>query len=619
MNTASFMGVSGHVVFDAQGSRMALTLIEQLQGGSPPADRTELIVEYRFLSQKLFVSVAVFAGFGILFGIICLTFNIYNSSVRYIQNSQPYLNNMTAVGCMLALAAVFPLGLDRKHIAQGQFPFICQARLWLLGLGFSLAYGSMFTKIWWVHTVFTKKDEKKDKRKHLEPWKLYATVGVLLAIDILSLMIWQIVDPLHITVEEFTKEAPKGDLDVLIQPLLEHCNSEKMNTWLGFGILFGIICLTFNIYNSSVRYIQNSQPYLNNMTAVGCMLALAAVFPLGLDRKHIAQGQFPFICQARLWLLGLGFSLAYGSMFTKIWWVHTVFTKKDEKKDKRKQHLEPWKLYATVGVLLAIDILSLMIWQIVDPLHITVEEFTKEAPKGDLDVLIQPLLEHCNSEKMNTWLGVVYGYKGLLLLLGIFLAYETKSVSTEKINDHRAVGMAIYNVAVLCMITAPVTMILNSQQDAAFAFAALAIIFSVYITLVVLFVPKMRRLITRGEWQSEQQDTMRTGSSTNNNDEEKSRQLEKENRELEKIIAEKEERVSELRHQLSERKQLRSRHRPSANENQAPLENHQSQHFSNSNLAPVPSLYQPTGRPAPLADKITRNNCHGSRLHLLYK
>lgn len=40
-----------------------------------------------------------------------------------------------------------------------------QARLWLLGLGFSLAYGSMFTKIWWVHTVFTKKEEKKEKRK----------------------------------------------------------------------------------------------------------------------------------------------------------------------------------------------------------------------------------------------------------------------------------------------------------------------------------------------------------------------------------------------------------------------------------------------------------------------
>ena len=54
----------------------------------------------------------------------------------------------------------------------------------------------------------------------------------------------------------------------------------------------------------------------------------------------------------------------------------------------------------------------------------------------------------------------------------------------------------------------------------------------------MVFCAQMRRLITRGEWQSEQQDTLKTGSSTNNNDEEKSRQLERENRELQKIIQE---------------------------------------------------------------------------------
>ncbi|KAM9777065.1 gamma-aminobutyric acid type B receptor subunit 1 isoform 8-T8 [Syngnathus typhle] len=487
LNTSSFEGVSGHVIFDAQGSRMAWTLIEQLQGGSykkigyydstkgnlswygndkwigsgPPADQTMVIEEFRYLSQKLFVSMSVFSSVGILLGIICLTFNIYNSSVRYIQNSQPYLNNMTAVGCMMALAAIFPLGIDGLHVRRKHFPVVCQFRLWLLGLGFSLAYGSMFTKIWWVHTVFTKKDEKKEKKKHLEPWKLYATVGVLLAVDFFSLVIWQIVDPLHITVEKFTREAPKGDLDVLIQPLLEHCTSEKMNTWLG----------------------------------------------------------------------------------------------------------------------------------------------------------------------------VVYGYKGLLLLLGIFLAYETKSVSTEKINDHRAVGMAIYNVAVLCLITAPVTMILSSQQDASFAFASLAIVFSVYITLVVLFVPKMRRLITRGEWQSDAQETMKTGSSMNNNDEEKSRQLERENKELQKIIQEKEERVSELRNQLSERQALRSRRRPSTVSNQ----NNSAGQVGTPATDPR-SLAPPPGYPAPAPDlhavppsfgnssslyrpdgKTGRNNCHASRLQMLYK
>uniref|UniRef100_A0A3P9L938 Gamma-aminobutyric acid (GABA) B receptor, 1b n=1 Tax=Oryzias latipes TaxID=8090 RepID=A0A3P9L938_ORYLA len=488
MNTSSFEGVSGHVVFDAQGSRMAWTLIEQLQGGSykkigyydstkgnlswygndkwigqgPPADQTVVIEEFRYLSQRLFVSMSVFAVVGILLGIVCLTFNIYNSRVRYIQNSQPYLNNMTAVGCMMALAAVFPLGIDGLHVHRRHFPVVCQFRLWLIGLGFSLAYGSMFTKIWWVHTVFTKKDEKKEKRKHLDSWKLYATVGVLLSVDVLLLMIWQIVDPLHVTVEKFTREAPKEDLDVLIQPLLEHCSSEKMTTWLG----------------------------------------------------------------------------------------------------------------------------------------------------------------------------VVYGYKGLLLLLGIFLAYETKSVSTEKINDHRAVGMAIYNVAVLCLITAPVTMILSSQQDASFAFASLAIIFSVYITLVVLFIPKMRRLITRGEWQSDAQETVKSGSSTNNHDEEKSRQLERENQELEKIIQEKEERVSELRNQLSERHALRTRKPPSTiTQNQ----NHSFPLLSVT-LSDPKSLAPPPGYPAPSCDthpapqsfsnssslyqadnKINVNNCHTSRLQMLYK
>ncbi|KAK1895009.1 Gamma-aminobutyric acid type B receptor subunit 1 [Dissostichus eleginoides] len=440
LNTSSFEGVSGQVVFDAQGSRMAMTLIEQLQGGSykkisyydssqknlswfgndvwigagPPADRTVVIEEYRYLSQKLFAALSVFAGLGILFGIVCLTFNIYNGNVRYIQNSQPYLNNMTAVGCMMALAAVFPLGIDGHHVHRSQFPVVCQFRLWLLGLGFSLAYGSMFTKIWW-------------------------------------------------------------------------------------------------------------------------------------------------------------------------------------------QHLEPWKLYATVGVLLAIDFLSLMIWQIVDPLHITVE----------------PLLEHCSSEKMNMWLGVVYGYKGLLLLLGIFLAYETKSVSTEKINDHR--WGWLFTMSLCC-------------QDASFAFAALAVIFSAYITLVVLFVPKMRRLITRGEWQSEQQDTLKTGSSTNNNDEEKSRQLERENRELQKIILEKEERVSALRNQLAERQALRNRRRPSSGQNQ----NHNAPPPSSQ---PDPkSLLPPPGYPNPTTDnhslppsfsnssnlypadsKMSRNHCHNSQIPVLYK
>lgn len=88
-------------------------------------------------------------------------------------------------------------------------------------------------------------------------------------------------------------------------------------------------------------------------------------------------------------------------------------------------------------------------------------------------------------------LGVMYGYKGLVLVFGLFLAYETRSVKVRQINDSRYVGMSIYNVVVLCLITAPVTLVIASQQDAAFAFVSLAIVFCCFLSMALIFVPKV--------------------------------------------------------------------------------------------------------------------------------
>lgn len=38
----------------------------------------------------------------------------------------------------------------------------------------------------------------------------------------------------------------------------------------------------------------------------------------------------------------------------------------------------------------------------------------------------------CRSDYHNVWLGLTYGYKGLLLILGLFLAYETRSVKVRQ-------------------------------------------------------------------------------------------------------------------------------------------------------------------------------------------
>ena len=57
--------------------------------------------------------------------------------------------------------------------------------------------------------------------------------------------------------------------------------------------------------------------------------------------------------------------------------------------------------------------------------------------------------------------GILYAYKGLQLVLGLFLAYETRSQKVQQINDSRLVGMATYNVVILCLITAPVMLVIG--------------------------------------------------------------------------------------------------------------------------------------------------------------
>jgi len=64
-------------------------------------------------------------------------------------------------------------------------------------------------------------------------------------------------------------------------------------------------------------------------------------------------------------------------------------------------------------------------------------------------------------------------------------------LQVKQINDSRLVGMSIYNVAVLCLITAPVTLVIADQPNAGFAFVSLANVVCCYLSMALVFVPKV--------------------------------------------------------------------------------------------------------------------------------
>lgn len=172
-------------------------------------------------------------------------------------------------------------------------------------------------------------------------------------------------------------------------------------------------------------------------------------------------------------------------MFSKTFRVHSIFTNIKI----HKKVIKDYKLFMVVLILLAFDVCILVVWHYVDPFY---RETNNGTSIQDGDILIIPQLEHCQSKQMSFFLTLIYVYKGLLMAFGCFLAWETRRVSIQALNDSKYIGLSVYNVVIMCVVGASLSFVLRDQQDASFLIISIFIIFCSTTTLCLVFVPKVR-------------------------------------------------------------------------------------------------------------------------------
>ncbi|KAL3841947.1 hypothetical protein ACJMK2_020024 [Sinanodonta woodiana] len=255
-------------------------------------------------------------------------------------------------------------------------------------------------------------------------------------------------------------------------------------TLAGLGIMMACFFLGINIYFRKHRFIKMSSPNMNNLIIVGCILSYLSVFLLGTDGSFIPENYHHFICTIRSWILDLGFTLAFGAMFSKTWRVHVIFTNIK----MNKKIIKDYKLFLIVCVLLTLDVAVLVTWQIVDRLNIAHKNLTS-FDDGEYEVI--PVIEYCTSNHVEIWLGLIYAYKGMLLVFGCFLAWETRQVSIPALNDSKYIGMSVYNIVIMCACGAAVSVVITDQPTSSFVIISLFIVFCTTITLCLVFAPKV--------------------------------------------------------------------------------------------------------------------------------
>ncbi|CAH3175080.1 unnamed protein product [Porites lobata] len=214
------------------------------------------------------------------------------------------------------------------------------------------------------------------------------------------------------------------------------------------GMLLGIFFLLINFLYRERRIIKMSSPRLNNVIVAGCILTYFSVILFGLDGGLVPTKRYGQVCIARAWIMSVGFTLAFGAMFAKTWRVHAIFKSiTPKKKVIRDEHL-----FLIVAAFVLLDIFLLSLWTGIEPMHTGYQQLENKMRFED-DKEIIPVLEHCESERLSYWLGAVYAFKGLLLVFGVFLAWETRGVTIPALNDSRYIG-ATQNICFVISISA---------------------------------------------------------------------------------------------------------------------------------------------------------------------
>ncbi|XP_037087460.1 gamma-aminobutyric acid type B receptor subunit 2-like [Pollicipes pollicipes] len=261
------------------------------------------------------------------------------------------------------------------------------------------------------------------------------------------------------------------------------------------GVLLSGVFFAFNVYYKHMKQVKLSSPKLNSITVVGCMLVYVAVVLLGLDYATLSStGHFSIVCTARVYLLSIGFSLAFGAMFAKTFRVHQIFVGSRTGVIKNRM-LQDTQLMSLILVLLLFDCVIVTVWVTFDPMQRQLRNLTMEYSAWDRGVAYLPQVEVCYSQHEHKWLGALYAYKGLLLTVAVYMAWETRGVKIPALNDSRYIGLSVYNVVITSVIVVTMANAVWERVTLAFVLITSLIIMSTTTTLCLLFVPKIHSII----------------------------------------------------------------------------------------------------------------------------
>ena len=98
----------------------------------------------------------------------------------------------------------------------------------------------------------------------------------------------------------------------------------------------------------------------------------------------------------------------------------------------------------------------------------------------------------CTAQSYPVWFTIFLVLSAVELMVGAFLAFETRKVNIKELSDSRLIALSIYSLCIVCVALTPIAYLLNEFVTEQYAIMGALLLASVTFILCVLFVPKVR-------------------------------------------------------------------------------------------------------------------------------
>lgn len=223
-------------------------------------------------------------------------------------------------------------------------------------------------------------------------------------------------------------------------------------------------------------------PVLRRSSIVFCsFIAIGALFLYA--STYMFLWNTDATCALRPWILIVGFSLAYGSLFIKEWRLWRLF----DVNINTKIRIDDAQLLRGLSVLVAGELGMLIIWFAVSPFVLRVST----------DLTAETITYQCGSTGTTAVFWILVGFNSLLLLAGCIIAFLVRNLPSS-FNESSFMAFSIYTVTLTIIVCLAISGT-QYQPNVVSIVASIGILFSTTVTLGGLFVPKFLFIFFK-EW-----------------------------------------------------------------------------------------------------------------------